>query len=403
MAGVTAPTRPRTAAIVAAGGAGLRLGGAPPKQFLDLGGRSMLDASVAALADSGLVDELVIAAPAAFVAEVAARTRGARVPTIVVAGGARRQDSVANAVSAVSPSCEIVLVHDAARPFVAPAVIARVIGAAASHGAAIPAISVRDTVKQVGAAGADGARPIRATLARDEIVLAQTPQGFRRAVLAHAIDVSDADATDEAMLVERAGHPVVVVEGDAGNVKITTAEDLEQARRRMSKEHDSIVPVLRVGTGYDLHLLTAGRPLVLGGVTIPFEKGLEGHSDADIVCHAITDAVLGASGLGDIGRQFPDTDRSWKDADSTELLRLAIVRVHDAGFRVVNVDATVVAQRPTLSPHVDRMRERLAGVLRVSPVCVSVKGKTNEGQDAIGRGDAMACHAVALLAGQPSS
>ena len=155
--------------------------------------------------------------------------------------------------------------------------------------------------------------------------------------------------------------------------------------------------MIRIGTGYDLHRLVAGRPLVLAGVRIPFERGLQGHSDADIVCHAVTDAVLGAAAAGDIGRLFPDTDPQWKDADSLALLRGAVARVADLGFRVVNVDVTVIAQRPRLLPHLDAMRANLAEALRVEVGAVSVKGKTNEGVDSMGLGESMACHAVALL------
>ena len=155
---------------------------------------------------------------------------------------------------------------------------------------------------------------------------------------------------------------------------------------------------MRIGTGYDLHRLVAGRPLVLGGVTIPFERGLEGHSDADILCHAVTDAILGAAAAGDIGRLFPDTDPEWKGADSLKLLEGAVAHLHQAGYRVVNVDATVIAQRPKLLPYLDAMRANLAKTLQVAVEQVSVKGKTNEGVDSAGRGDAMACHAVALVA-----
>jgi 2-C-methyl-D-erythritol 4-phosphate cytidylyltransferase/2-C-methyl-D-erythritol 2,4-cyclodiphosphate synthase len=212
-------------------------------------------------------------------------------------------------------------------------------------------------------------------------------------VLARALDEGKGiDATDEAMLVERLGLPVHVVEGDPRNVKITTPGDLATAR----------AVAMRIGTGYDLHRLVAGRSLILAGVTIPFELGLDGHSDADIVCHAVTDAVLGAAALGDIGRLFPDTDPRWKDADSIRLLQDAAARVHETGYRVANVDVTVIAQQPTLLPYLDRMRANLAAALGVDAGAVSVKGKTNEGVDSTGRGESMAAHAVALLTSQAS-
>jgi 2-C-methyl-D-erythritol 4-phosphate cytidylyltransferase/2-C-methyl-D-erythritol 2,4-cyclodiphosphate synthase len=232
-------------------------------------------------------------------------------------------------------------------------------------------------------------------LPRDEIVLAQTPQGFRRDILADALAAArDLDVTDEAMLVERAGIPVYVVEGDPANVKITTPEDITMARRQTSQR---AAAESRIGTGYDLHRLVSGRPLILAGVRIPFEMGLQGHSDADIVCHAVTDAILGAAALGDIGLMFPDTDPKWKDADSLQLLRAAADVVRQAGFAVNNIDVTVIAERPRLRPHIDEMRANLARMLGVEVAAVSVKGKTNETADATGRGEAMSCHAVALL------
>jgi 2-C-methyl-D-erythritol 4-phosphate cytidylyltransferase / 2-C-methyl-D-erythritol 2,4-cyclodiphosphate synthase len=383
------------AAIIAAGGRGARLGADRPKQFLDLGGRSILELSVAALAASDRIQEIVVALPAEHVDAGAKALKAAiKRPVIVVAGGPRRQDSVANAFAKAPKDADIVLIHDAARPFVTREVIDRAIDGAHQHGAAIAAIGVRDTVKQAGEAAADGSRLIRATISRDSVFLAQTPQAFRRDILARALDEGKGvDATDEAMLVERLGMPVRVVEGDARNVKITTQEDLAAAKSAAAQ-----VPLIRVGTGYDLHRLVAGRPLILAGVNIPFELGLDGHSDADIVCHAVTDAILGAAGVGDIGRMFPDTDAKWKGANSIALLEGAVARIQEAGYRVSNVDVTVIAQQPKLLPHLEAMRANLAAALGVDPSAVSVKGKTNEGVDSMGRGESMACHAVALVA-----
>jgi 2-C-methyl-D-erythritol 2,4-cyclodiphosphate synthase len=204
------------------------------------------------------------------------------------------------------------------------------------------------------------------------------------------------EATDEATLAERAGHAVQLVDGDSRNVKITTPDDFALAERWLSPQPDA--GGVRVGHGYDLHRLVPGRPLILGGVTVPFGKGLLGHSDADVVCHALTDAVLGAAGAGDIGRHFPDTDAAWKNADSVWLLRQAAEVVRARGFGVVNVDVTVIAQAPKLAPFVGAMIERLADALGCDASCVSVKGKTNEGVDSMGAGESIAAHAVALLA-----
>jgi len=386
------------AAIIAAGGRGVRLGADRPKQFLELGGRSILELSIAALAASDRIDEVVVAVPADHLeATRAAWSGGTAKPIAVVAGGARRQDSVSNAFAHTSAATDIIVIHDAARPFVTAGVIARTIDAAAAYGAAIAAVQVRDTVKQAGATAADGSRPITATLPRESILLAQTPQAFRRDVLARALAAGHAiDATDEAMLVERLGLPVHIVDGEPGNIKVTTPEDLAEARRRAAGDGGPLLSI-RIGNGYDLHRLVAGRPLILAGVTIPFDRGLDGHSDADIVCHAVTDAVLGAAAAGDIGRLFPDTDPQWRGADSMALLRGALTHVHAAGYRVSNIDVTVIAQKPKLLPYLAAMRENLAAALQVDVAAVSVKGKTNEGVDSMGRGEAMSCHAVALL------
>ena len=387
-------------AIVAAGGRGLRLGAERPKQFLAIGGRSILEVSVGALAASDRVDEIVVALPEDHLADAGNAWPSMAKPIAFVAGGARRQDSVANAFARSSRRADVIVVHDAARPFVTAAMIARTVDAAYTHGAAVAAIPVRDTVKQAGNPERDGSRPIRATIPRDTVFLAQTPQAFRRDVLARALEAGRSiDATDEAMLVERLGLPVHVVEGDTRNIKITTPEDLAAARATAPRPAPD--GLMRVGSGYDLHTLVAGRPLILAGLAIPFERGLSGHSDADIVCHAVTDAILGAANAGDIGRMFPDTDPKWKGADSIALLKGAVARVHDAGYRVSNVDVTVIAQQPKLLPYLDQMRANLAAALGIDAGAVSIKGKTNEGVDSMGRGESMACHAVALITSSP--
>jgi 2-C-methyl-D-erythritol 4-phosphate cytidylyltransferase/2-C-methyl-D-erythritol 2,4-cyclodiphosphate synthase len=233
---------------------------------------------------------------------------------------------------------------------------------------------------------------VTATIPREPLRLAQTPQGFRRAILddAIALGASGVEATDEAMLAERAGHRVTVVEGDERNVKITTPADLAGARARLSGGS-------RVGTGYDLHRLVPGRALILAGVTVPFERGPLGHSDGDVVCHALVDAIFGAAGAGDIGQHFPNTDPAWKDAAGLDLLARGVAIVLSRGWRVSNADVTVVLERPRLAPHLPAIRERLAAALGVPADRVSVKGKTNEGVDAVGRGEAIAAHAVVAL------
>jgi len=387
-------SRPKATALIAAGGQGLRLGAGEPKQFLVLGSQTILEHSIERMLAHPEIREVVVALPSDRVRTVSDRLRDRGWQRVTcVEGGARRQDSVAAAFAAAPTDTEVIVIHDAARPCVSADLISATIAAALVHGAAIAALPVRDTVKQAGGDRTAPSRPVTATLPREDIFLAQTPQAFRREVLARALASEyRPDVTDEAMLVEGQGQTVYLVPGEATNVKITTQDDLEWARRHMSH-----TATMRVGTGYDLHRLVEGRPLILGGVHIPFERGLDGHSDADIVCHAVTDAVLGAAAAGDIGRLFPDTDPRWKDADSLRLLEAAVVHLHRSGFRVRNVDVTVIAQRPTLLPYLDRMREHLASALQVPVASVSIKGKTNEQVDSMGRGESMACHAVAMV------
>ena len=378
-------------AIIAAGGRGARFGGAIPKQILSLAGVPVLQRSIEAFAHHDRITDLVVALPADLAAAPPAYVLSGRKPVAVVDGGERRQDSVARAFARVPDSADIVVIHDAARPLVTAAVITRTIDAAAAHGAAIAALQSTDTVKRAG-----GNRIIVDTIPRSEIFLAQTPQAFRAQILRDALaQIGEMDATDEAALAERAGHPVVLVDGDARNVKITTPADLETAERLLGGFGMMTVP--RIGNGYDLHRLVEGRPLILGGVTIPFTKGLAGHSDADAVCHAVTDAVLGAIGAGDIGRHFPDTDAAWKGADSIRLLARAREIVAAKGYVVSNVDVVVIAERPKMAPHADAMRANLARALGVAPEQISVKGKTNEGVGPTGTGEAIAVHAVALV------
>lgn len=383
--------------IVAAGGQGLRAGGPVPKQWARLGGRSMLAHSVAACAAVPDVDGLIVVVPTERVEE--ARTELAEVtggkPLAVVAGGPRRQDSVAHGAAALPADASIVLVHDAARPFVSATVVSAVIDGARAAGAAIAAVPVHDTVKRV---EGDDQPWCAETLPRERIQLAQTPQGFQRAIFDEAVAIGSraADATDEATLAERAGHRVRVVPGDVANIKVTTPDDLLAAQRQLGlgprgTQHMAV----RVGVGYDSHRFDPARALVLAGVAVPDVAGLAGHSDGDAVCHAVTDAVLGAAGLGDIGGLFPDTDPAWKDADSRLLLAEACARVHAAGYQVGNVDIAVICHRPKIGPLAVAMRASLASALGCPPEAISIKGKTPEGTPALA--DALIVHVVALL------
>jgi 2-C-methyl-D-erythritol 4-phosphate cytidylyltransferase/2-C-methyl-D-erythritol 2,4-cyclodiphosphate synthase len=377
--------RDRVAAVVVAAGRGSRLPGNVAKPYQMLGGRWILEHAVAAFETSPRIDEVIVVVAAEHVADARARL-GPRVRA-VVAGGAERRDSVAAGLCALAEPAWV-LVHDGVRPFVSHGLIERVLAAAAHHGAAVPALPVAETLKE-----ADGARVLR-TLDRSRIWAVQTPQAFRCGLLreAHAHAPKDASVTDDAQLVERMGGTVAIVPGDAENIKITTPEDLAAARRRADGAGG-----VRVGVGYDVHRFAPDRALVLGGVKIEHPRGLDGHSDADVLTHAIIDAVLGAAGHRDIGHQFPPSDPVYRDADSIGLLRRAVALLGAGGWEVVNVDASVLAEAPRLAPFVGAMCERLASALGVAPQCVAVKATTGEGLGPIGRGDGIAAHAVAAI------
>jgi 2-C-methyl-D-erythritol 4-phosphate cytidylyltransferase/2-C-methyl-D-erythritol 2,4-cyclodiphosphate synthase len=377
----------RVGAILAAGGSGSRARAA--KQWLVLGGETVLRRCARALAACQVVDEIAAAVPAGDEGRAEADLAGLGKPGRAVAGGAARADSVRNGLAAL-PGCGLVLVHDAARPFATPALAEAVARAAALQGAALAALPATDTVKR--AEPGAGAPRVAETLDRRQLWLAQTPQGFRADVLRRAFDAAGptaAEATDECQLVERLGLPVALVPGEPGNFKITGPEDLERARARLE------APVA-MGVGYDVHPFAPGRRLILGGVEFEGD-GLAGHSDADIAAHAIGDAVLGAAGLGDLGRHFPDTDPRWKGASSVDLLRRIAAMAAERGWRVGNADVTLAARRPRIAPRTEEMRARLAEALGVASSQVNVKATTSEGLGFVGRGEGIAAHAVALL------
>ena len=286
--------------------------------------------------------------------------------------------------------------HDAARPFATPELARAVALAAARHGAALAALTATDTVKKATApsGGAELSR-VESTLDRRTVWLAQTPQGFRADVLWRAFDAAGAaaaEATDECALVERLGSPVMLVPGEEGNFKITTPADVARARARL----EAPAPPVAMGIGYDVHPFAEGRKLILGGVEFEGD-GLLGHSDADICAHAIGDAILGAAGLGDLGRHFPDTDAQWKGVSSLKLLREITRKAGEAGWRVGNCDVTLAARRPKIAPRAEEMRQRLAEAMGIGPGQVNVKATTGEKLGFVGRGEGIAAHAVALL------
>ena len=348
-----------------------------------------------------MIAEVLVALSAELAADPPAYLHAEAKPLRIVVGGPRRQDSVANAFRQIAEQAEVVVVHDAARPFVSADLIERTIAAANEAGAALAAVPARDTVKRASRATAtEDVRHVEETLARESIYLAQTPQAFKREILRAALELGGPGghhATDEAALVERAGFSVRLVEGESSNIKITTPDDLQMAEAIAARQGAQPARTGRAGTGYDLHRLVEGRPLILGGITIPSERGALGHSDADVLCHAVTDAILGAACLGDIGRHFPDSDPRWKGASSLNLLTRAVAMVTEQGWQVGNIDVTVVIETPKIRDDIDAMRAAVAHAIGIDADRVSIKGKTNEGVDAVGRGEAVAAHAVALL------
>jgi len=376
--------------VVVAAGRSARLGGPLPKQFLELGGRTVLERSVTALGHRPAVDGVVVVVPADEVeGPRGVAARGWPGVECVVAGGASRADSVRRGVEAAGDT-EFVLVHDAARPFVSPELVDAVIEATRRHGAAVPLLAVPDTVKSV-----EGDRII-ATVSRERLRLAQTPQGARTSWLRAALERArreGAVVTDEASALEQDGREVAGVAGESSNRKITTADDLADARLRLEPP----VAALRVGTGFDVHRVDPGRPLVLGGVRFEDAPGLAGHSDADVVLHAAMDAVLGAAGLADIGAHFPPDDPTHAGADSAGLARRVARLIEARGFRIVNLDLTLLAEAPKIRDRVERMRAAIADCLGTEPSRVGVKATTLERLGALGRGEGIACQAVALL------
>ena len=374
---------PAFAAVVVAAGSGSRAGGA--KQWRPLGGKPVIRWSVEALLRAGAEDLVVVASPGAE-AE-AARALAGLVGWRLVSGGASRAESVRNGLAALGgPEDRPVLIHDAARPFLSEAVVERTIAALADADGALPALPVADSLRR----GVDGrlAEPVD----RDSLCRAQTPQAFRLATIrdAYAAWPEGETATDEATVVQRAGGRVRIVEGDARLMKLTYPEDFAMAEALVPRQ-------TRIGQGFDAHRWGPGASVWLCGVEIPHDQTLIGHSDADAGLHALTDAILGAMGDGDIGDHFPPTDPQWKGASSDRFLIHAVERLNARGGRLINVDVTLICERPKVKPHRQAMRERLADLLSLSLDAVSVKATTTEAMGFTGRGEGLAAQAVASI------
>ncbi len=393
--------RIRTAAIIVAAGRGERLGGEVPKQYCRIGGDMMLTRTLRAALAAPEIDAVLVAiAPEAepLYAEAAAPFVDLRLRA-PVPGGVTRAETVRRALEALETDPpEVVLVHDAARPFASPALFAALAAEArAGMGAGVGAIAAEPVVDALWRQAEGAGAPLAGTSApRAGLWRAQTPQAFPFAALLAAHQAGPSGALDDAEVFRRAGHPVRLVPGEPENVKITTAADLARAERFVSRE--AAMAETRTGQGYDVHRFTAGDHVTLCGVRIPHDRALEGHSDADVGFHALADALYGAIGDGDIGSHFPPSDPQWKGAESHIFLHHAGGRVSARGGRIVNLDVTLLCERPKIAPHAAAMRARIAGVLDLDPARVSIKATTMERLGFIGREEGMAAMATATVA-----
>ncbi len=364
-----------------------------PKQYLNLGGKPILVHTVSAFNEIDAIDTIVVVVPENHLASSRSllKTWNLIDKIAVVQGGKRRQDSVRAGLNEIPDSCNIVLVHDGARPLVNKQLIHRCLEATEKHGAAIAAIPVKDTLKRELKDGI-----IDTTVDRKNLWQAQTPQGARLNLLLQAFETcGERDVTDEASLLERCNEKVYLVHGSETNLKITRPEDLEIAEKILMQ---NTAPTIRIGHGFDAHRLTTGRKLVLGGVTVNHHMGLAAHSDGDVVCHALCDALLGALGKGDIGQHFPDSDDQFKDIYSVLLLQQVAQGMAEDGFSITNIDIPIICQKPKLAPHIQSMKTILANTCNCEPEAVNVKATTTETMGYTGRQEGISCHAVASIA-----
>lgn len=381
------------AVIVVAAGRGTRAGGPLPKQYHPLGGETVLRRTLRLFAEHPDIHTIQVVIHPDDHARFAAAAAGLAKVRPAVAGGRERQDSVRAGLAALARVApDLVLVHDAARPFFTPALICRAIEAAAVRGAAVPVTGVTDTIKVVDDMGTVTSTPVRATLRA-----VQTPQAFRYDMLRAAHDAAQAGGiaglTDDAAVMEWAGHMIATFEGEAGNMKLTSADDLARAARAGAAPLSDV----RTGTGFDVHAFGPGDHVMLGGLAIAFDKGLDGHSDADVGLHALTDAVLGALCDGDIGAHFPPSDPQWKGATSDRFLVFALDKVRARGGIVAHLDLTLICEAPKIGPHRDAIRARISEITGVALGRISVKATTTERLGFTGRREGIAAMASATI------
>ncbi|MBN9432321.1 MAG: bifunctional 2-C-methyl-D-erythritol 4-phosphate cytidylyltransferase/2-C-methyl-D-erythritol 2,4-cyclodiphosphate synthase [Bosea sp.] len=386
----------RIAALIVAAGRGVRAGGGLPKQYRMIGGRAVLARSAALFLTHPRVEHVAVVIhpdDEALYREAVAGLEGLLPP---VMGGATRQASVLAGLEALAAQApDAVLIHDAVRPFASEELVTRVIDALATNRAVLAASPVTDTLKRGDAEGF-----VAGTVSRDQLFAAETPQGFHLDVILEAhrrAAAAGIEVTDDAALAEWAGIPVRLVAGARGNIKLTSQEDIAMADRQLQAEALLEAGETRVGTGYDVHPFTDGDAVWLGGIRIPHEKTLAGHSDADVALHALTDALLGAIAEGDIGSHFPPSDPQWRGASSDRFLAHAVNLVSARGGRIVNLDLAIVAEAPKIGPHRDAMRERIAEIAGIAPGRVAVKATTNEKLGFVGRREGIAAIATATI------
>jgi 2-C-methyl-D-erythritol 4-phosphate cytidylyltransferase/2-C-methyl-D-erythritol 2,4-cyclodiphosphate synthase len=391
----TKPTQVRTAAIILAAGSGTRAGGEIPKQYQSVGGKPLLRHALECFASHPEIDFVLPVIAAGDEDRFRSLSTGLSVGRPALGGETRQQSGLSGLERLSAEKIDHVLIHDAARPFVSGALISRVIGALGESEGVIPALPVSETLKRAPAGR------VEATVDRSGLWGAQTPQGFRyQAILsAHrrAAEAGRSEFTDDAAVAEWAGMSVSVVPGEIGNRKITSADDLREADRKVSLGEFMRCLDVRTGQGFDVHAFEAGDRVILGGVRIPHTARLKGHSDADAVLHAVTDAVLGAIGEADIGKHFPPTDERWRGASSSIFLAHAMKLLADRGGFIANADVTVVCEEPRISPHADAMRTSLAAMLGVDVGRVSVKATTSERMGFTGRGEGLAAFATVTV------
>ena len=395
-------SKPPAGVILPAAGFGARMQSSTPKQFLELAGEPILVRTIKAFVRCTEIHSLVIAVAADQRPNMETLlddylSAGQQHKIIFTTGGATRQLSVKAGFDAMPAEIQIILVHDGARPLVSGGLIRACLQTIINKGAAIAAIPVNDTIKRINAD-----KTIGKTINRSDLYSAQTPQGAIRHLFEKAYRIAEKDGftgTDESSLFEHAGIPVAVVEGEERNIKITRPGDLQIAQGLLGEKRvlGGKNNMLRIGHGFDAHRLEKGRKLILGGEHIEYTKGLLGHSDADVLTHALIDAILGALGAGDIGSHFPDTDNSYKGINSLMLLEKIIDLTNGKGYAISNTDLTVLCQAPKLAPHLKNMRQNLSRICNISPESINIKATTTEKMGYIGRGEGIAAHAIVLL------